>query len=290
MIYQFISDHSSEFSVQKMCIVLKVTRSGYYHWIHNKQSQHVLENEMLWAKIKRIYDHHKGRYGSVRITEELHDLGYTCSRARVARIMQKHGLKAKSKRKFKVTTQSDHKHPIAPNLLRGGFFTSAVNLVWLSDITYIRTVKGWLYLTIIMDLYSRRIIGWSMSDRLTADRTTIPALMMAYRSCQPLPGTIFHSDRGIQYACEDFVELLDSLGMIQSMSGVGNCYDNAVAESFFHTLKTELVHHEKYKSRIDARSSLFEYIEIYYNRERKHSSLGYKSPEQFEKLMFKNVV
>jgi len=290
MKYQFIHDHRSDFTVVKMCRALRLARSGYYTWTQLSESSREQENKSLLTKIMCIYKKHSGRYGSPRITDELHDEGFSCSRPRVARLMQKSGIRAKIKRRFKITTQSKHKYPISPNLLNREFYTTSANLVWLSDITYIRTQEGWLYLTVIMDLYHREIIGWSMSDRLTAATTTIPALIHAYRRCHPSPGVIFHSDQGVQYACGDFRRLLDSFKMIQSMSGRGNCYDNAVAESFFHTLKMELVYQEKYRTRAEAKRSIFEYIEVYYNRIRKHSSLGYCSPEMFKLLNSKQAI
>ncbi len=290
MKYRFIQSNRSSFPVKKMCQVLEVTRSGYYGWIKNPESRRKKENRKLLDDIKMIFKKSRNTYGSPRIAPALHDKGIKVSRNRVARIMRENGIRAKMKRRFKVTTQSNHKYPYSPNLLKQDFFASAINLIWLSDITYIKTLEGWLYLTVIIDLYSRKIIGWSMSDRLTAKTTTIPALIHAYRSCQPLPGTIFHSDRGVQYACDDFRELIDSFKMIQSMSGTGNCYDNAVAESFFHTLKTELVYHERYQTRLEAKRSIFEYMEVFYNRFRKHSALGYRAPEEFELLTYKKVM
>lgn len=199
-------------------------------------------------------------------------------------------IKAKTKKKYKVTTNSNHSYPIAPNLLNQNFWTNSAYRIWVSDITYIRTLEGWLYLTIILDLFNRKIVGWSMSDRLTAKKTTIPAFIQAVKRYQPLPGLIFHSDRGVQYACDDFRGLLKTFKAIQSMSGKGNCYDNAVAESFFHTLKTELVYHQTYHTRSQVKTSLFEYIEVFYNRFRKHSALGYKSPEQYELSTYKQAV
>jgi len=290
MKYRFIKSNRSSFPVKKMCHVLAVSKSGYYRWIKNPESPWKKENRKLLEAIKLSFKKSRNTYGSPRITSALHDIGIRVSRTRVARIMRENGIAAKMKRRFKVTTQSGHKYPYSPNLLKQDFFASAINLIWLSDITYIRTLEGWLYLTMIMDLYSRKIIGWSMSDRLTTETTTIPALIHAYRSCQPLPGIIFHSDRGVQYADDKFRELLDSFAMIQSMSGTGNCYDNAVSESFFHTLKTELVYHEKYRTRLEAKRSLFEYMEVFYNRFRKHSALGYRSPEEFEQLTCKQVI
>ena len=290
MKYEFIHTNRSEFVVEKMCQVLNVSRSGYYRYTVGEISQRSIENLILLAAIKAIYKQSNRTYGSPRITDGLHDLGLSCSRPRVARLMRLNGIKAKTKKKYKVTTDSDHSFPIAPNLLNQDFWTNSAHRIWVSDITYIRTREGWLYLTIIMDLYSRKIVGWSMSDRLTAKRTTIPAFIQAVKRYQPLPGLIFHSDRGVQFACDDFRGLLKTFKTIQSMSGKGNCYDNAVAESFFHTLKTELVYHETYRTRMEAKTSLFEYIEVFYNRIRKHSALGYKSPEQYEQLTYKQAV
>lgn len=290
MKYEFIQAHRSAFAVEKMCQVLNVSRSGYYRYSAGEESQRSIKNMILLAAITAIYKQSRGTYGSPRITDSLHDLGLSCSRPRIARLMRANGIKAKTKKKYKVTTKSDHSYPIAPNLLNRDFWTNSAHRIWVSDITYIRTLEGWLYLTIILDLYSRKIVGWSMGDRLTAKRTTIPAFIQAVKRYQPLPGLIFHSDRGIQYACDDFRGLLKTFKAIQSMSGKGNCYDNAVAESFFHTLKTELIYHQTYHTRSQANTSLFEYIEVFYNRFRKHSALGYKSPEQYEQLTFKQAI
>lgn len=290
MKYAFIKKHSSAFAVKKMCQVLKVSRSGYYAWQNRPESQRSLANRVLVKEIRRIHEESRQTYGSPRITASLHEEGYTCSRPRVARLMRASGIIAKTKKKYKVTTNSGHSYPIAPDLLQQNFWTNSANRIWVSDVTYIRTLAGWLYLTIIMDLFNRKIVGWSMSDRLTAERTTIPAFIQAVKRYQPLPGLIFHSDRGVQYASEDFRGLLKEFQVIQSMSGKGNCYDNAVAESFFHTLKTELVYHHTYHTRLQAKNSLFEYIEVFYNRFRKHSALGYKSPEQFEQLTYNQAV
>jgi len=195
--------------------------------------------------------------------------------------MRNNGIRSKIKRKFKVTTNSDHKLPISPNLLDQNFYASAPGLILVSDITYIRTGEGWLYLTTIMDLFHRKIVGWSMSRTMTVQETTIAALRQYISNYKPASGVIFHSDRGIQYASKAFRELLNKHEMVQSMSGKGNCYDNAVAESFFKTLKTEWVYHERYRTRAQARNSIFEYIEVFYNRIRKHSALGYLSPDQY---------
>jgi len=215
------------------------------------------------------------------MTKELHKRGYSCSRARVARIMANHGIYARTKRKFKLTTESKHNYPISPNLLNQDFTADRPNQKWVSDITYIRTLAGWLYLTVILDLFNRQIVGWSMSHRLTAAETTIAALIHACQRHRPSEGLILHSDRGVQFACHEFRDKLLEYHMIQSMSSKGNCYDNAVAESFFATLKTELVYSEKYETKEQAILSIFEYIEVFYNRQRIHSSLGDKTPVEF---------
>ena len=195
--------------------------------------------------------------------------------------MSKNGIYAKTKRKFKVTTQSKHTHPVSPNLLNQDFHSDQPNKIWVSDITYIWTMAGWLYLTVILDLFNRQVVGWSISRRLTANTTTIPALVDAFQRHHPAKGLIFHSDLGVQYACYEFRKKLSEYKMIQSMSSKGNCYDNAVVESFFRTLKTELVYFEKYVTREQAKLSIFEYIEVFYNRQRLHSALGYQIPAEF---------
>lgn len=278
MIYCFIKTYSSEFSVKKMSALFGVSRSGYYKWLNKKPGKRELENQKLLKAIQVIHTQSKKRYGSPRITVELRQQGYECSRPRVARIMNAHAIFSKTKKKFKVTTESKHQYPISPNLLKQDFTAMNPNEKWVSDITYIWTKEGWLYLTIILDLFNREIVGWSMSHRLTTGSTTIPALRMAHARKHPGPGLIFHSDQGVQYACPEFWKVLEKYGMIQSMSRKGNCYDNAVAESFFHTLKTELIYFEQYETRDDARKNVFKYIEIFYNRQRKHSALGYKTP------------
>jgi putative transposase len=282
MKYEFIHSYRSAFRVEQMCRLLQVSRSGYYGWIDRPESKRSRENRILLEAIKDIHEDSKEIYGSPRITEDLPGKNLKASRNRVARLMAKNGIRSKTKRKFRVTTQSDHKLPISPNLLDQNFFVPAPNLILVSDITYIHTGEGWLYLTTVIDLFHRKLVGWSMSSRMTAELTTIAALKQYVRHYSPAPGVIFHSDRGVQYASDNFRTLLKKYQFIQSMSGKGNCYDNAVAESFFKTLKTELVYHERYWTRAQARASIFEYIEVFYNRVRKHSYLGYLSPEQFE--------
>jgi len=281
MIYCFIKKYSSEFPVKKMSEVLKVSRSGYYNWHNRKPGKWEEENQKILEEIKSIHTASKEIYGSPKITAELREQGYTCSRQRVARIMRKHRIYSKTKKKFKVTTNSKHNYPASPNLLDQDFTVENPNKKWVSDITYIRTKEGWLYLTTILDLYNREIVGWSMSNRMTTESTTKQALIHAFNKKHPAPDLIFHSDQGKQYASDKFRKRLKKYGMKQSMSDKGNCYDNAVAESFFHLLKTEHVYFESYQTRQEARASIFWYIEIFYNKKRKHSTLGYKTPVEF---------
>ena len=265
--------------------MLSVSRSTYYAWLSSTPGKWDRENLVLLKEIKTIHEQSRQTYGSPRITKELQNRGYSCSRPHVARLMAKNGIYAKTKRKFKVTTNSKHHYLVSPDLLKQNFSANAPNKVWVSDITYIRTRAGWLYLTIIIDLFNRKVVGWSISNRLTAITTTIPALIDAFRRQRPKGRLIFHSDRGVQYACHKFRNKLAEYKMIQSMSGKGNCYDNAVAESFFHTLKTELIYCEKYETKEQAKQSIFEYIEVFYNRQRLHSALGYYTPDEYAKII-----
>lgn len=266
-----------------MCKILEVSRSSYYKRKSKGKSKRKLENEKIILMIKEIYTESKERYGSPRITEELRRRGISCNKKRIARLMRKEGIAAKIFRKYRLTTQSDHKRVISDNILDREFNRGRVNEVWTSDITYIRTDEGWLYLAAVMDLYSRRILGWHLDRRLESGLVE-KALQNALYGRKISRGIIFHSDQGVQYASESFRGLLKTNGFIQSMSRRGNCYDNAVTESFFHTLKTELINRTKYKTREEARRSIFEYIEIFYNRKRLHSSIGYCSPVEFEAM------
>ncbi len=265
-----------------MCRVLSVSRSGYYSWRSRPESRRAIQNRRLDVHIKAIYMKHKGRSGSPKITEELRDKGFSVSKNRVARRMKKAGLRSIVRRKFRATTDSKHSYPVAPNLLNRNFSASAPNTVWVSDITYIATECGWLYLTMFLDLFSRKVVGWALSSSL-ASQMVQTALRRAIRNRRPGPGLIVHSDRGVQYACNDFRNLLNKHGFVQSMSRKGNCWDNAVAESFFSVIKSELIHHEHFRGPKDTLAAIFEYIEVYYNRKRKHSTLGYKTPDQFER-------
>ncbi|MGD9700749.1 IS3 family transposase [Acinetobacter sp.] len=282
MKYAFIREHRFEHRVEKMCRVLEVSRSGYYRWLARPLSKTAQENLEMTAMIRKVHkDKKKSNYGSPRITAELHKQGYHCSEARVARIMRKEGIVAARHKKFKVTTDANHHEPIALNLLDQIFETDKPNKVWVSDITYVRTREHWMYVTVVIDLFGRRVVGWSMSNSLKASETTVAALEHACKREKPVEELIFHSDRGIQYACEEFRALLGAYDFTQSMSGKGNCYDNAVAESFFKTLKSECVYQYSFSTCREARTVIFDYIETFYNKQRLHSSLGNISPDQY---------
>ena len=275
-----------------MCEVLKVSRSSYYRWFSQGPSKRVLEYSLFTDLIKKEFELSKQTYGSTRITEQLKRNNYCISRRRVAKIMRENNWISKHKRKFKTTTDSNHKYPVCRNLLDRNFTPSEVNEVWVSDITYIKTKKGWLYLTTIMDLYDRQIIGWSLSTGLYTNQTIIPAWRMASSKRTITENLLFHSDRGVQYASREFRKIIKDNSLVtQSMSRKGNCWDNAVAESFFKTLKVELIYGNEFKTIEQAKTSIFEYIELWYNKKRLHSSLGYKTPYEVEQefYQFKNV-
>lgn len=277
-------DNRVEFAVASMCRVLEVSRSGFYAWIDRLEPARSKEDARLQVRIADIYESNRKVYGAPRIHQVLRKGGATCSKKRVAKLMRRMGLRSKATRRYRVkTTDSRHDHPIAPDLVRRAFTASAPNVVWVSDITYIGTDEGWLYLVVIMDLYSRRIVGWSMASAMDVQLVE-SALQMAVESRRPPHGCIFHSDRGSQYAAREFRAALKSRGLVPSMSRTGNCYDNAAAESLHHTLKTECVFHCDYATRDDARASVFDYIESFYNRQRLHSSIGYWSPVDFEAM------
>ena len=281
MKYRFIKEHKHIFAVRTMCRVLQVSVSGYYGWTQRRESKRSKENRKLMVVIKEIHQEHHETYGSPRIARILQNRGYTCSRSRTARLMRVLGIRARTARKFKVTTDANHHEPIAPNLLGQHFSVEAPNEVWSSDITYLRTDSGWHYLTVILDLFNREIIGYSLSSRLTAESTVMVALDRAFLHRQPPPGVILHSDRGVQYACKAFRKRLKRYQMVQSMSGKGNCYDNAVTETVFKTLKTEWMYGKRYRNQQELRQALFDYIEVFYNRKRLHSTLGYTTPAAF---------
>lgn len=272
-----------------MCRVFGIAASSYYAWEREQQSRHTRRDRELLAAIARIFAKFHGRYGAPRVCRELAREGIKSSRKRVARLMREAGLRAKGRRKYKATTDSDHVLPVAPNRLKRDFHAEQPNMVWVSDITYIATREGWMYLAAILDLYSRKVVGWKLAERMTASLVCDP-LDQAARVRRPNPGLVFHSDRGSQYASHAFRRRLWRYRMRQSMSRRGDCWDNAVAESFFATLKKELVRNRVFDTREQARSEIFEYIEIFYNRQRAHSLLSYETPDAFEDCFEKKKV
>ena len=283
-----MKNNEAIYPVKKMAKALKVSRSQYYTWLKSKPSAHEIRDQELLCMIKQSHDDSRGIYGSPRVFNDIKKQGVKTSRKRVARLMQSNGLKGVQKSKFKVTTDSKHDYPVAPNLLNRQFSVQQPNACWVSDITYIWTMEGWLYLSVIIDLFSRMIVGWAMESHMRAE-LVIDSLKMAVTHRNPDDGLIFHSDRGIQYACDNFRTALKGYEMIQSMSRKGNCWDNACAESFFATLKTEEVFRRKYKTRDEARFYIFEYIAVFYNRKRQHYFLDGLSPAEYEMRMFKKI-
>lgn len=279
--YAFIQGHRSEFPVQRMCRLLGVARSGYYEWQRCPESSRAREDRQLQQQIEEIHHEKQRTYGSPRIHQELRERGTRCARKRVARLMRGAGLRSKRTRRFRVTTQSRHRFDLAPNVLNRDFTASGPDQVWVGDITYIDTQEGWLYLAVLLDLFSRRVVGWAMDSHLRVE-LALDALERAVSWRNPQPGLLHHTDRGVQYACPRYQQRLAELGFQVSMSRKGNCWDNALAESFFKTLKSEWVDHQRYRTRQEAKSSVFAYIEGFYNRDRLHSALGYQSPEAFE--------
>ncbi len=283
MIYQFIEQHKQEFPVVVMCKVLGVSESGFYAWRKRPACQRRREDAQLTQEIGQVFRMHRGRYGSPRIHRELRDQGRSCSRKRVARLMREAELYAKRKRLHVMTTRRDATHPVAPHVLERDFTATEPNKKWVTDITYIPTAAGWLYLAVILDLYSRMVVGWSMSsccDEELVER----ALDMALARRRPQTGLLHHSDRGCQYTSRAYRRRLEQAGIAVSMSRKGNCWDNAPMESFFGTLKEECLESAIYGSHDEARLSIFTYLEVYYNRIRRHSTLGYMSPLIYEQM------
>jgi putative transposase len=282
MKFRAIEDCRTEYPVRLLCETLDVSPSGYYAWRTRPESPRKTANRHLLEEIRRVHDQHRKRYGAPRVHAALRAEGHTASRGRVERLMRRHGIRAQRRRAFRVcTTDSNHTLPIAPNLLDRDFSPTAPNQVWVTDLTYVPTDEGWLYVAVVLDLFSRKAVGWAMRDHL---RTELPlaALTMAVQRQRPAAGLLHHSDRGSQYASGDYRKALNSHGFVQSMSRKGNCWDNAPMESFFGSMKAELVHHQRYPTREAAKRDLFAYIEGYYNRQRLHSTLGYITPEQAE--------
>jgi putative transposase len=280
--FAFISDHQARFPVEVLCGVLQVSRSGYYAWSQRPPSPGELRRTQLVEEIRQAHGKSRDTYGSPRVFKALKAQGVPCCENTVAKLMRAHGVRSKARRPFVVqTTDSRHNLPVAGNVLNREFYPDHRNEVWTADITYIPTAQGWLYLAVVLDLFSRRVVGWAMADHMRSE-LTCAALRMALEHRKPQGKLLHHSDRGVQYASVAYQDLLAKHGIEPSMSRKGNCYDNAVTESFFSTTKRELTHHESYATREEARRSLFEYIEVFYNRQRLHSTLGYRSPVDYE--------
>jgi putative transposase len=283
MRYAAIQAEKANYPVSVLCEVLEVARSGYYAWCRRPESPRAVENRRLSVEIRSIFKERRHRYGSPRITDDLRDRGRRIGRNRVARLMKLDRLKARPKRRFCVTTTSNHGLPVARNVVARKFTVAAPDRVWAGDVTYIPTADGWLFLAVLIDLHSRRVVGWSLGDR-NDEALTLAALRMAIEHRRPRPGLVHHSDRGTTYASTEYQDVLQQNGLQVSMSRRGNCWDNAVVESFFSTLKTECPELSASLHRQHARRLVFEYIECFYNPVRKHSYLGYKSPTAFEDL------
>ena len=282
MRFAFIKDHREEHPVGLMCQILRVSRAGFYAWLGRPASERQRRREDLAVRARAVHEHSRRTYGSPRVHAALVASGARACRNTVAKVMREQGIRSKLRRRFVArTTDSSHPHAVAENLLGRDFAAAAPDRKWACDITYVPTGQGWLYLAVVIDLCSRRVVGRSMAEHLRAELCT-DALRAALRDRRPAAGLLHHSDRGVQYACGDYRALLSGHGIACSMSRRGDCYDNAVVESFFKTLKAELVHDETYENHEQARLSIFQYIECWYNRRRLHSSLGYKTPEAFE--------
>jgi putative transposase len=280
--FEFIDAQKAHFPVEFMCEQLEVSRSGFYAWRERPESAHQQEDQKLAEEVAQAHEDSRGTYGSPRVHAELRARGRKVSRKRVARLMKQQKLEARKKRRSVRTTDSNHRHPVAPNVLERDFSPVQPNSTWATDITYVWTGEGWLYLAVVLDLFSRMVVGWSMSEHIDT-KLVLGGLEMALEGRQPPKGLIHHSDRGSQYASAEYQQALASRAIQCSMSRKGNCWDNAVVESFFGTLKSELVYRTHFATRHQARLEIFEYIEVFYNRKRRHSSLGYLSPWEYER-------
>ncbi|WP_312903152.1 IS3 family transposase [Chryseobacterium taichungense] len=291
MKYKFIKNNESIFPIEKMCQVLKLSSSSYYKWKSRPSSKKLLLKEKVKQQITSIYFSSKQRYGSPRITSELNSLGYKMSRVTVAKYMRELCLRSKLSKKFKVTTNSKHNYLVVENVLDTNFIAEKPAQVWVSDITYIQTKEGFLYLTTVIDLYDRKIIGWSLSNGMSTEETSLSAWKMAAKNRKIGESLIFHSDRGVQYASRKFANTLEFYGVTRSMSRRGNCWDNAVAESFLKSLKTELIYGNRLITKEKMELEIFEYIEIWYNKRRRHSALNYQTNEEFknQNKIYQNV-
>ncbi len=281
MKYQFIAAHQAEYRLTRLCQTLGVSRSGYYAWRHRPASARAIANTRLLTRMQQLHRQTKARYGAVKLWRALLASGVVCGRHRVARLRRVHGLEARRTRRFRLGIEQHQFAPPAPNRLQQVFVAPAANRIWAGDLTAIATRAGWVYLAVILDLYSRRVIGWAMSPR-PDQYVALTALQMALTHRRPRPGLIHHTDQGATYTSAAYQRRLVQTGLVASMSRKGNCYDNAVVESFFSTLKNDLVHEQDYHTREEAQAEVFEFIEVFYNRQRLHQTLGYVSPVQFE--------
>ncbi len=282
MRYQWVKEHKSTYSVALMCRVLQVSNSGYYQWLTGKPSLSLQKREKIAEAVVFSHEQSNGIYGYRKVQQDLIEEDIPCCEETVRRVMKEVGIRSRIKRKFVVTTNSEHSYSVADNVVSRDFTAVEPNKKWLTDITYVNTNEGWLYLAAVLDVFSRKVVGWSMSDKI--DTALVKsALNMAVSHRVPEPGLIHHSDRGVQYASDSYQQVLKDLDIVCSMSRKGNCWDNAMMESFFGSVKTECVYLNKYSTREQAKQDLFKYIEIFYNRKRRHASLGYISPEEFER-------
>jgi len=281
--YAYIKQHRQIFPVAAMCKVLKVSRSGYYDGCNRSESQRSRRDRTLLGHIRRVHDQSRQHYGIVKCWKQLNAEGIACGRDRIARLRREQGIYTMRRKRFVVTTRSKHRYWIAPNRLKRDFTAVSPNRVWVGDVTFIATRSGWLYLSVLLDLYSRKVVGWSMS-KSNNGQLVKDALVMAVQHRQPSQGLIHHTDRGSTYAMQSYRDTLSHHGMVSSMSRKRDCWDNAVAESFFANLKNELIYWHNFNSRNEARTAIFDYIEVYYNRQRLHQTLNYQTPEQFERI------
>ncbi len=281
MRYRAIQEQNRRYPIRLMCRALAVSAAGYYAWRSRPESARSVAARTVLSAIRVIHRESRETYGSPSIWDALLKQGHRIGEHRVARLMRQDGIRAKTVKKWRATTQSQHRFPVAANTLDRQFTVEAPNRVWAGDLTYVWTTEGWLYLAVLLDLYSRAVVGWAMGPRVTGDLTE-QALRMALTTRQPQAGLLHHSDRGSQYAARPYQQVLTTHGITASMSRKGNCWDNACVESFFGTLKRELVYHRRYATREEATQDIFEYIEVFYNRKRRHSTLGYDSPAEFE--------
>jgi putative transposase len=281
--YAFVRAQDKQFAVKPMCQILKISRSGYYDWRGREECMRSQRDRVLLKEIRKIHQEMKEAYGAIKTWRTLQRSGMVCGKHRVARLRHQAGIEARRKRKFRLAYQARHTSPAPPNLLRWPFKAEHPDQIWVTDVTFIPTRSGWLYLAVMIDLYTRLIVGWSMKDRANQELVN-EALMMAVEQRRPKSGLIHHSDQGILYSSGSYLALLKKYGMLRSMSAKGNCYDNAVAESFFSSLKNEIIHHRDYKTRDEARAEIFDYIELFYNRKRIHQSLDYQTPMKYESV------